>query len=460
PRRGSKDEDGKPFRGLNCPVCHSQLVYDLESGSVRCDSCGEKFTFVKSTRSALGKENPDIIITNMWALETRMMDNNEYDLNVHSLLDVGIIVIDEAHEYKGLGGGLVSNLIKLLLSHSRRDTTVVISSATMPFAKDFASKLTGIPRDEIKEYNFHQIISELRNEIKIGGRRLVLIGIFDINPRFSWSTYCQLWAVSMAFLNHAYTVDDRQYVPQSIIFIDNIKELRRTYRGYEENISLGEPRDHLIGPKILGKSPHSLDSYSYWQYLSRNKRSEFLELFGKGGRLDELIERVAEVHSLIKEEERRKVIEALERGEKIGVIFSTSALELGVDYQNVSFILNVGLSDPLSLAQRVGRGGRSFNSLRTVLGIILTRNLPSETLLAHSPDVGRRLDPSAREYMEQIPVASDNPQVKKRGKIVECISSMARKGKRTYESGRGIREYAELQEFFSDLISEMRGAFS
>lgn len=454
-------KDGDYFRGLKCPDCNAQaqLVYDIEAGSVRCSLCKKGISFIKSTRPAIGRDPPDVIVTNMWALEVRMMDNNEDDLNINSLSDTGIIVVDEAHEYTGLSGGLVSNMIKLLLRHNMEKSTVIISSATMPFAKNFAYKLSGIPENEIKEYNFYKIIEdpELREEIRISGERLALIGIFDINPRFSWSTYCQLWTVLMAFLYYAYTIKGRQYIPQSIVFIDNIKELRRTHRGYEENISLGEPRDHIIGPP--GRSLDSSDSYSYWHYLSPSERSTVLSRFRGGMRLNELIEKVAEVHSLVEETERRKVINSLDSGE-IGVVYSTSALELGVDYQNVSFILNAGFTSPLSLAQRIGRGGRSVKTLRTVLGIILSKNTPSETLLSHSPDVGDRLDPSARKYEEQLPVASDNPQIRRRREMIEGISFLAKKGKATYASGKGIIRWDELQEFLSDLVYELRGVSS
>jgi len=454
-----KIKDGDAFRGIRCPICNGKLVYDLKSGSVRCDSCNNKLLFVKSTKEAMGKENPDVIITTMWALEVRMMDNTLNDLNINVFSDVGTIVVDEAHEYTGLSGGLVHHLIKLLTKLAKNDVNIIISSATMPSAIDFAFKLTGMSKSETQQYDFTEIKNKLqRSGITFSGRRLVLIGIFNINPRFSWSTYCQLWAVMMAFLNYAYSLDKKKtYKPQSIIFINNIKELRRTCLGYEENISLGEPRDHIIGPKEVGKPLPSIDPFCYWHFLAYKHREEIINRFINSERLEELTEKVAEMHSSVKDPEvRERVITSLESGKGLGVIFSTSSLELGVDYQNVSFILNVGFSNPLSLVQRIGRGGRKTNSLRTVLGIILFRNLPTETISIHRPDLKERLSPSYSSK-EALLVATDNPQVIRRAKIIESISLLAKKGRSTYASGRAIKSINKLQEFLSEIIECMGG---
>ncbi|MEM2529460.1 MAG: DEAD/DEAH box helicase, partial [Ignisphaera sp.] len=76
PRKNDTNvKDGDYFRGLKCPNCNkAQLVYDIGDGSVRCSLCKKDFPFIKSTRPAIGKDPPDVIVTNMWALEVRMMD--------------------------------------------------------------------------------------------------------------------------------------------------------------------------------------------------------------------------------------------------------------------------------------------------------------------------------------------------------------------------------------------------
>jgi len=446
--------DGEPFRGIRCPECSGKLVYDIKSDSVRCSLCGTKLSFVKSTKEAMGREKPDVIVTTMWCLETRMLDNNPNDLNVHTFSEVGMVVVDEAHEYTGLGGGLVHHLIRLLTKLANDDINIIISSATIPSATDFASKLTGVPKSEIQQYDFTEIRRKLqRSGITFSGERLVLVGIFRINPRYSWSTYCQLWAVMMAFLNYAYSLDKRKiYKPQSLIFINNIKELRRTRIGYEENISLGEPRDHIIGPKEVGNPLPSLDPFCYWHFLAYKDRERVANIFNERKKLEELMERVEEMHSLVKDPKiREKVISALESGKDLGVIFSTSSLELGVDYPNVSFILNVGFSNPISLVQRIGRGGRKTNSLRTVLGIILFRNLPTETISIYRPDLKEKLSPSYSGRGELF-IAADNPQVVRRAKLVESISLLAKRGIPTYASGKAIKSISKLQEFLSEVI--------
>jgi len=455
----SKIKDGDLFRGIKCPECGGNLVYRIKDGSVKCKDCFTHLDFVRSTRESQSRSPPDIIITNMWSLEIRVMDNAEKDINVHTFQDLGILVVDEAHEYTGLGGGLISHLIRLVMKHSlNQNKKIIISSATMPSPVEFASKITGLNPESCQLYDFYEISQKLKEyNIEFSGRRLVILGLFNINPRYSWSTYCQLWAVMMVFLNFAYKLSGKEYVPQSIIFINNIKELRRTYRGYEENISLGEPRDHLIGPEEYGRPLESTDMYSYWHYLSQDKRNEILEIFNQGNKLDTLAEKIGEMHSLASEEERNRVLESLGGNEgDVALVLSTSSLELGVDYQNVSFILNTGISNPLSLIQRVGRGGRKPVSLRTVLGIILVRNLPSESLALHDPKTVKKLNPALTSDVKPLPVAVDNPQVIRRGKLVETISEMAKSGKRTYASGTSIRNLDELDEFMKEVVENIK----
>lgn len=453
-------KDGQLFRGIKCPECGSDLVYKIQNQSVRCDSCNSSLDFINSTRNSMGKNPPEMIVTNMWALEVRIMDNLEKDLNVDTFRDLGSLVIDEAHEYTGLGGGLISYLVNLILSTSEKNPKIIVSSATIPSPKEFASKISGIATDHCQIYDFNETAKKLNEDygIQFTGKRLVIIGVFDINPRYSWSTYCMLWATMTSFLNYSYKLDAKKHKPQSIVFINNIKELRRTYRGYEENISLGEPRDHLIGPQEYGQPLNSLDPYSYWHYLTLNSRNSVLNLFRNDQKLTTLLYRAGEMHTQATEDERKRVIESLSgEGEEIATVFSTSSLELGVDYKNVSFILNTGISNPLSLAQRIGRGGRDPNTMRTVLGIVLARNIPSEYLAINDPETVNRLTPAIPEDTAPLPIATDNPQVKKRGKLVEAISSIAKDGKRTYASGKPIKSWTKFKGFMSEIMKHMEG---
>lgn len=412
-----------------------------------------------STRRSLGRQELEILVTNMWALEVRLIDYNVNDVNINTFRNVGVIVVDEAHEWSGIRGGMVANLIRLLRQQSQvEEPVVIVSSATMPEPMAFATKLTGIPEKDAERHDFNMIYEVLRRTssyVGLGGERLVIIALFNINPRYSWSTYCQLWAVLATYLNYAY--HNRPIRPQSLLFINNIKELHRTYQGFIETVTLGEPRDHIIGPKEKGKPLDSIDPYAYWHYACLDLRKELFNLFQQGGKLEELVSKTSMIYSGSSQEERMRVFESLKAGEGIiSTVFSTSSLELGVDYKGVTFILNVGIESPLVIAQRIGRGGRELSSsLRSVLGIVLTRNLPSENALIHSPDIEEKLSPVLRKG-ELLPIAYDNPQIMRRALLIKALTKLAKNGRCTYASGKPLKTVREAQQLVLDIIGAIK----
>jgi len=440
----------KGFRGIRCK-CGGDLVYYHHGKlkTISCSKCGKIYDFVCATREEMSRRKPDIVVTNMWTLEVRLLDSNVNDINASFLSNIDTVVIDEAHEFRGLSAGLVSILLKTLRQIS--GSKVIISSATVPKPIDFASKLLGVTKSEIAHHDFYEYLSSSLNIIK--GRRLAIVALFDMNPRYSWSTYVQLWSVMISFINYVYRLDGRQYVPQAIVFVNNIKELRRIHRGYEENISLGEPRDHLFEELHEKLSP--LDPFSYAHYCTDFTWNKLISILSSDGRIKELMNLTDEMHSLIGEDKRKRIIKLLKGGRDLAVVLSTSSLELGVDYDNISFILNVGIDNHISLAQRIGRGGRTASCLRTVLGIILTRNIPTEVFTLYDPFVWEKLNPSPKRLEGFIPVTSDNPQVINRELLTKSINDMALRDERTYASGSGINDVKTLVNFLSSVADNV-----
>jgi len=429
--RDSQTPRDKPeinnFRGIRC-LCGGQLKYHklMHRYVVKCDKCSHVYDFIYVTRRDMGSSPPDILITNMWALETRLIDSEERDINVHYLKDTSILVIDEAHEYHGLSAGLVSMLLQII--RYLANPTVIVSSATIPAPTDFMSKLLGVNPKDVVCHDFFDSF-EVNPTYSIKGKRLIILGLLNMNPRYSWSTYVQLWSIMLSFIHYVYSEEGKAYHPQAIVFVNNIKELRRIHRGIEENISLGEPRDHIVGLNQRRPSPKE-DGYMYYHYAERRTRSRIIKLFqNPGAKLDVLISYIGELHSQTPEEERNQIVQRLKKGD-IAVVLATSSLELGVDYDYVSFILNVGIDNPISLAQRIGRGGRSSNCLRTALGIILTKNVPQEAFFLYDPHIWKRLDPAPssevlQKYVGKIHVTTENPQVRKRGYLTAAITQLA-----------------------------------
>jgi len=441
--RGILGRDKKPF------------TYEIRGGRAVVSKGGEVYDFIVPLRRDMGANPPTVLVTNTWALETRLLDGTRRDIGAWYFEKVSLAVFDEAHEYTGLGGALVSGNIGLLERVSEGSLDVVLSSATVPNPEDFARRLSG--RKNVVHVDFRRYVEELERSygVKFRGRRLVLMGIYDILPTVSWSTYAQLWAVYMTFLHYCYSRGGR-YRPKSLVFIQNIKEIRRVKRGFDNNISLGEPKDHLYQ---FGKRRPSTDPFSYSHYVPENLWKHLDSVFGEDNPyLGELVEKVAMMYSELPKEEREAVIKELkEPNSKLATVLTTSSLELGVDYDGVSFILNVGFENPISLRQRIGRGGRSKDSMRTVLGIILTKKVPTEAFLLYDPNIWDRLHPMQREDEGELIISTENPQVKVRNLLTEAVVKLALAGEPTYASGSPLRGREKMAEFLRKVLDKVEG---
>jgi superfamily II DNA/RNA helicase len=133
---------------------------------------------------------------------------------------------------------------------------------------------------------------------------------------------------------------------------------------------------------------------------------------------------------------------------KLGVLISTSTLELGVDYPNVTFIGIVGVPFMLeSIPQRIGRAGRNLErTLYTTLAIIILRNTPLELYYLYNPE----------ELIEgfknkDIPVAWKNTAVKRYHIFSLLMDEMGREGRSTCTLGPDGR-FSDLKEFIDEII--------
>ncbi|MEM4488833.1 MAG: DEAD/DEAH box helicase [Desulfurococcaceae archaeon] len=446
------------FRGTTCPICTDKLILKLQNGkfTVVCNSCKTSFDFIKATREQAAEA--DIIAVNPWSLEIRLMDSNQSDVNVRTMSEVELIVIDEAHEYKGLGGGLFNALLDIVRYVRRAsqkgeaDLRIILSSATIPQPDDFASKLTDVPKDQLQVISYNDV-DKIHGENAISGRRLVLLGLFSMNPLFSWNTYCQLWLVLTTFLSYCFALRKEKYrstpAIQSVLFVNNIRELKRVRSGFLNNLSLGEPKDHL-SPELSATDP-----FCYWHYIPPQLRAEVRRKVERLELCSELENRLVLMLSELDVSERTRNISRLKSDENL-VALSTSSLELGVDYGGVTFILNSGLENPISLLQRLGRGGRSIKTMRTVLGIILARATISEAFLLYDKAYSEsllNLEPSASF---RLFVTQGNPQIEDRRKLVEAIASLALKGEHTYASRKRLNDINEIKEFLNNILVEIK----
>ncbi|WP_167893636.1 DEAD/DEAH box helicase [Thermococcus sp. M36] len=447
--------ESNSFRGI-LGKDKNKFVYEIRDGKAVVSKDGVVYDFIVPLRRDMGDNPPTVLVTNTWALETRLLDNTKKDIGAWYFENVSLVVFDEAHEYTGLGGALVSGNIELMAKVSKMPLDIVLSSATVPNPKDFAERLSG--RGNVVHVDFREHVEVLERDygVKFKGKRLVLMGIYDILPAVSWSTYAQLWTVYMSFLNYCYSNGGKDYWPKSLVFIQNIKEIRRVKRGFDNNISLGEPKDHLY---LFGSRRPSTDPFSYTHYVPPNLWGHLDSVFtNESPYLRELLDRVAMMYSELPRGEREAVIKDLKEPKShLATVLTTSSLELGVDYDGVSFILNVGFENPISLRQRIGRGGRSMESMRTVLGIILTKKVPTEAFLLYDPNIWDKLHPMQRQDEGQLIISTENPQVKVRGILTEAVVNLALAGEPTYASGEALKGKDRMVEFLKKVLDKVEG---
>jgi DEAD/DEAH box helicase domain-containing protein len=222
---------------------------------------------------------------------------------------------------------------------------------------------------------------------------------------------------------------------QGVIFIDSIRELYRIFhQARVAAIYYYEPKDHFNVKLVSDPS----DPYAYWPYAPDSH-------FDPARTPHEIFQRIKLHHAGVND--REKIEKEFVDG-KLGVLISTSTLELGVDYPNVTFIGIVGVPFTLeSIPQRIGRAGRNLEkTLYTTLAIIILRNTPMELYYLYNPE----------ELIEgfknkNIPVAWKNTAVKRYHIFSLLMDEMGREGRSTYILGPDGR-FSDLKEFIDEII--------
>ena len=196
-----------------------------------------------------------------------------------------------------------------------------------------------------------------------------------------------------------------------------------------------EPKDHF-DPNIVN-DPN--DPYNYQVYMKRG------DTFNPDRTPGELFNYVKIHYSGV--QDREKIEQDFTSG-RLGVLLSTSTLELGVDYPNVSIVATVGVPFMLeSIPQRIGRAGRNpIRTLNTTLAIIILRNTPMELYYMYKPE-----DLVEGFRKKDIPVAWKNIAVKKYHSLFTVFDEMGRNGEYTYILRTDGRLH-DLVDFIDNII--------
>jgi len=388
--------DGELIRNgnLKCPNKHS-LKYT--NGRITCSDSNcvyskEEFYILdsKKYKSIVKQRNeldPLIIISNIYTIANRLLTFEQRDdITVEDFKKIAVVVMDEAHVYTDVLGGVTSAVLEGMKKVNPNLGFIGVS-ATIPNREEFLSELFNIAPAKLAIVSSKDISKSVSQPLN--GFKLYILGFFEIRPDVSWQSFAQLWAIlastySIAYLNQPNT---ESYLYQNIIFINNINELNRFYDGLSQNLGLGEPCKDRVTTSLF-------DAYSepFYIYLDNNKYNTLCGQVQKSGykyNINSIIKDASEI-VFMNAANKYSIFDKISKGDYV-TIGATSTLELGVDYEGVAFILNAGADDEVEIVQRLGRASRSFKMPRITLGIIVSKNVPLQSFRIHDQDYINRI---------------------------------------------------------------------
>ena len=259
-------------------------------------------------RSVLRRQPPHILITNPEMLHRSFLAHS--NLWTKFLTGLKYVVVDEIHEYRGYFGSNVSLLLRRFnhyLAQQNIHPQYFMASATCANPKEHAEGLTGLT---FKEVNTAGKFRPSRN-------------FFFIKPEIPHRKY---WY---------------------------ILQLRAINAGLA-SLSLGK--------SVLVFCP----TRKFAEECAVRARHEVKKLRDEG-RIDLSTERIEVFRGGLSTEKRHRIQNGLRSG-NIRLVFTTNALELGIDIGGLDGIILAGFPDSIMSAwQRIGRAGRSWKSDAFVL---------------------------------------------------------------------------------------------
>lgn len=334
-------------------------------------------------------ENPHILITNPWTIKERVKSLKPSLRDAY--LNRNLIVLDEVHVYTNINYlELVATLkhYRKILLKNKTNSKFILSSATIPLSKkeELASWLLGICQDydcsqtDIRPDNISLLEYE---KLEPPNNRQVLKILVTLLPyRLSIETIVQgvIQVLSTALV-------DRKI--KALLFVDSISEVS-TLTKYIETIFEGrnavEICDHLLSVTCR-ENPEKMitrelirksigDEYSdySWSHLwNRYSSGEIRELLSH---LRDAMKIIEQHHGALPDNERKEIEQKFAKGH-YKILLTTSTLDLGMNFEDVSIIVQYKEpSTDEALIQRIGRAGRKDESYRIALGFYIPLYTP------------------------------------------------------------------------------------
>lgn len=264
------------------------------------------------------------------------------------LKDLELIVIDEAHMATGIFGGNFAYLIRRLLKLAPK-AKLLIMSATFSNVEEFTKQLCGE----------RVVLVDGSATIK-NNRELLLVPLWPHKKKTSKGETVDPATAVLDTVARIIEFNNKE-VPSGIVF-------GRSKRGLSWLLRLMEKRIND------GKYPLSL--------------AELPNIFKR------------DLKAVIKDELLKQM-----HDREISIIFSTNALELGIDVGGIDFVILDSLPDSdLSFLQRIGRAGRS----RDGLAIVFIEKDPYQQYWIDNISKSKKI---AIDNVRPLPIAISNPNI-------------------------------------------------
>ena len=281
----------------------------------------------KEHRSFIRMSPPDVLITNPEMLNLTFLGWNEQWSTF--LKSLKFVVIDEMHEYRGYFGSNMSLLLRRFFHHLHNigaSPQIFLATATCANPIEHARNLTG--KDSVL----------INATGKVAPKRHFIF----IEPNIADFQFYRIFQVRIRNAALACMKDNKSV----IVFCPTIRFAEWCYN------SILNELDNLLKEEV-------------------DKLDADEEFFEKSSLLSDGFQKIKDSIALFKRGITSEQKSAIQKGMKegsINIVFSTSALELGIDVGGLDGVILAGFPDTVMSAwQRIGRAGRAWDKDAFVL---------------------------------------------------------------------------------------------
>ena len=339
-------------------------------------------------------QNPDILITNPWTIKKRIK-SSKYSYR-SAYLKRSLIVLDEAHVYVNVNYLDLVAILKLYrymlkVNDTKFKPKFILSSATI----NLEDKI------ELVRWVWGICVDDKCSNIDINPNDIIILDYYKLEPqnpnkivkilitllpyRLSAETIVQgiLQVLTTALIHRDL---------KSLVFIDSISEAS-TLMKYIETILIDregvEICDHILNIRcrdnldknvdinIVRKSFSDIYSDYSWSHLwPQEKFKDIPKVVDLLKKIKNSLDLIKLHHGALSDNLRREIEQGYMMG-KYKTLITTSTLDLGMNFDDVTFIIQykAPISDE-ALIQRIGRAGRKDESYRIALAFYVPSYTP------------------------------------------------------------------------------------